>query len=637
MNRDKLITLAPQNVHMMGENGRIIDRFLYHRATSDAARHHIYLEAENALMFPYDDRLNNGSGVWQGEFWGKWMLTAALTAEYTRNDELRNFIHRAALRVCATARPDGYIGTYENASAMLENKAAIAWAAGCNWSVWCRKYTLWGLLEAYRLSEDPVVLHAARGMVDHLMVSLQRQHLALGQTGCVVGFASCSILKPLLLLYRYTEEARYLAFAREICDAWESDPQTPPAILYHALRDEPVHTWYPNPQSWAKAYEMTSCLEGILEMYRVTGEEKYLRAVVLVWGQLRRHEKNAIRSVGFIDKYNRGADRVNCMSEPCDAIHWCRLCLDLLRITGEAKYAVEYADVFYNALLASTTPEGDWGPCRMRSSYRHIYAWEQSEFYLNHCCVNNLGRAFVDTASFAVMQDASRQEIFVHLYDAGQYHLVDARGERVLVTIRGHFLDTGTATVAVKVEGADAVKVHLLFPEWGPATQVRRNGAVLPGGVPGEYLRAEADGGTITEFQFDFDMHPRLVPATGNAYIGDASLAETNERFVYFGGGNDIPEFAAYHTPRRSVFWGPLLLARDLRLGDRMEAMFGESGIAQESTCEIVPEGKAPGFHHVYRVTLLDRVLQPCTLKMCDFSSAGQTYDPATSAFTIYV
>ena len=274
MNRDKLITLAPQNVHMMGENGRIIDRFLYHRATSDAARHHIYLEAENALMFPYDDRLNNGSGVWQGEFWGKWMLTAALTAEYTRNDELRNFIHRAALRVCATARPDGYIGTYENASAMLENKAAKDWAAGCNWSVWCRKYTLWGLLEAYRLSEDPVVLHAARGMVDHLMVSLQRQHLALGQTGCVVGFASCSILKPLLLLYRYTEEARYLAFAREICDAWESDPQTPPAILYHALRDEPVHTWYPNPQSWAKAYEMTSCLEGILEMYRVTGEEK---------------------------------------------------------------------------------------------------------------------------------------------------------------------------------------------------------------------------------------------------------------------------------------------------------------------------------------------------------------------------
>ena len=55
----------------------------------------------------------------------------------------------------------------------------------------------------------------------------------------------------------------------------------------------------------------------------------------------------------------------------------------------------------------------------------------------------------------------------------------------------------------------------------------------MPGGVPGEYLRAEADGGAITEFQFDFDMHPRLVPATGNAYIGDASLAETNERFVY--------------------------------------------------------------------------------------------------------
>ncbi|MDD6883358.1 MAG: glycoside hydrolase family 127 protein [Eubacteriales bacterium] len=647
MIQDKLRLTPPQNARIMGENGRQIDRFLYHRALSDAARHQIYAEAESALLFRYDDRLNNGSGVWQGEFWGKWMLSAVLAAEYTRSQELTEFIRNAALRVAATANADGYIGSYHNPDIMLENKSAEVWSEGCNWSVWCRKYTMWGLLEAYRLTGEKAALDAARGMADHLMASLNKQNLTLGQTGCVVGFASCSILKPVLLLYQYTNLPRYLAFAREICDAWEQDPATPPSILYHALRGEPVHTWYPHPQQWAKAYEMTSCLEGIAEMYRVTGEEKYLRTVVTLWDLLRKYEKNALRSVGFIDKFNRGAHRVNVMSEPCDAFHWCRLSLALLRITGEAKYAAEYADTFYNAVMASTNPEGTWGPCRMRSSYRHIFAWEQSEFYMNHCCVNNLPRAFVDTACYAVMQNMSGSEIYVHLYDAGQYHLEDAQGNPICVTIRGHFLDTGKATVAVDVSGNNPVNVRLLFPQWGPGTKVMRNGAALSGAIPGQYLDAQADARSVTEFAFDFDMNPRLVvaPVAGEslpagelqALMEDPEVLETGEKFVHFGAEHEIPEKAAYSTPRYSVFWGPLLLARDIRLGCTQEELFGDPEFPEGGTCEIVPEGKRPGFHHIYRVTITDRQNHSKTLRMCDFSSAGQTYDPETSAFSIYL
>ena len=36
--------------------------------------------------------------------------------------------------------------------------------------------------------------------------------------------------------------------------------------------------WYDDLVSWSKTYESLSCFDGLLELYRITGEEKYLKA-----------------------------------------------------------------------------------------------------------------------------------------------------------------------------------------------------------------------------------------------------------------------------------------------------------------------------------------------------------------------
>ena len=57
-----------------------------------------------------------------------------------------------------------------------------------------------------------------------------------------------------------------------------------PQLLDRA--DKPVGGRFPHPENWwsrengHKAYEMMSCYEGLLEMYKLTGEDKYLDAVV---------------------------------------------------------------------------------------------------------------------------------------------------------------------------------------------------------------------------------------------------------------------------------------------------------------------------------------------------------------------
>ena len=77
-----------------------------------------------------------------------------------------------------------------------------------NWNIWCRKYTLWGLLSVYEITNDAEILLGARRLADQLIDELHANGIELRKTGTFVGLPSCSILKPLLLLYRYTDDTK---------------------------------------------------------------------------------------------------------------------------------------------------------------------------------------------------------------------------------------------------------------------------------------------------------------------------------------------------------------------------------------------------------------------------------------------
>lgn len=66
-----------------------------------------------------------------------------------------------------TADENGYIGSYKDDARILPcDKEAARRAVGfpCDfcWNIWCQKYTLWALVEAYELFDDGVILATAR-------------------------------------------------------------------------------------------------------------------------------------------------------------------------------------------------------------------------------------------------------------------------------------------------------------------------------------------------------------------------------------------------------------------------------------------------------------------------------------------
>jgi len=188
-------------------------------------------------------------------------------------------------------------------------------------------------------------------MLSHLGISIS-------DCGTFNGLPAGSIMKPMLILYRLTEDKKYLDFAISIANDWERPDGRVPNIISNALQMKPVHKWYPEPEKWAKAYEMMSCLDGLLELYRVTGTDKYLTVCRNMYKLLLEHEGNLLFSVGFNDQFAHGAAYANSISEPCDVIHWIRLCQELYKLTGEAEYMNTVELAFYNAFLASSFKEG---------------------------------------------------------------------------------------------------------------------------------------------------------------------------------------------------------------------------------------------------------------------------------------
>src|SRR5690606_22076394 len=226
------------------------------------------------LVSPFRSRTETHG--WQSEFWGKWFTSAVLAYHYRPTPGLKRKLAYAVNALLSTQSKDGYIGNYAE-SHRLEQ-----------WDIWGRKYTMLGLIAYYELAGDNRSLMAACRVADHLMKELSAQDGVIVNKGNYRGMAASSVLEPICLLYNHTEEKKYLDFAEDIVRQWE-ERDDGPKLISKATIDvaarfpkPDIKDWY-SPQQGLKAYEMMSCYEGLLELYRITGKERYKKAVEAAW------------------------------------------------------------------------------------------------------------------------------------------------------------------------------------------------------------------------------------------------------------------------------------------------------------------------------------------------------------------
>ena len=109
----KISACNPAKVKLLGETGKRLDTFCYERAISEESWNTACREAADAFVNKWDDS-SGIVGYWQGEFWGKWILSAVDVCEYTGNTKLKEFIRKSIDEIISYQEPSGYIGTYRN-------------------------------------------------------------------------------------------------------------------------------------------------------------------------------------------------------------------------------------------------------------------------------------------------------------------------------------------------------------------------------------------------------------------------------------------------------------------------------------------------------------------------------------------
>ena len=479
-----------EEVEMDGAVGNCLKKVIEQRIASDFAANEIATEATKAFEIRMDDQFYEGRGLWQGEFWGKWILSAIAAYRYSGDEHIKATIKKETDRLIATQDDDGYIGSYQHS----------AYVEGDVWNVWNRKYALWGLVESYELLKDPAILKAAQGMMDQLMTEVGPGKVSIVNTGNFYGLPSSSILTPLVKLYVDTQDKKYLDYAEYIVANWHSVEGNPPAIVQKGLTGTPVHTWFPEKGKWTKAYEFISCVEGLVDLYQVVGNEDYIHAAKNIYTAIQKNERVITGGIGYHDKLVGASSEPGGLNEPCDVVYWERLSAKLLALTGDQTYADEIERLTYNVLLASFNYEGNWGVRRLGLNEPHLVSPLHAFTHYHQCCVANVPRGMLQLGEVAVMSSNSKNELLVNLYLPGSYGSTLHDGTKVFLKVETEYPKTGM--VNIKVESEEPFQGALTFrkPDWCQDFSVLVNGTqtgdTTQGGVSID--RAWANGDSIT-------------------------------------------------------------------------------------------------------------------------------------------
>lgn len=570
-----------QSVQMEGFVGKKLD---------DSYQNRILAQDYNRLVEPFKHRTE--TSCWQSEFWGKWFTSAVLAYRYHPEPKLKNVLDQAVAELIATQTPDGYIGNYNEASQLQQ------------WDIWGRKYCLLGLLAYYDLTKDKKSLQAARKLADNLITELADKKALIVKEGNHRGMAATSILEPVCLLYARTGDKRYLSFANEIIREWET-PDGPQLI---SKADIDVAKRFPKPKNWfswdqgQKAYEMMSCYEGLLELYCITGKLEYKDAVEKTWENIRQTEINITGSGASVECWFGGKNKqtipVEHYQETCVTATWIKLSQQLLKLTGEAKYADAIEQSFYNALLGAMKPDGsDWAKYSPLAGER-LQGSEQCGMGLN-CCVASGPRGLFTLPLTTVMSD--KKGVQVNFFVGGTYHLQTPGGQSIEVIQQTDYPVSGNVSLQFLLQKNEDLSVRIRIPAWSLQSALTVNGEPVKV-VPGQYVEISRTWKSGDIVNLVLDMRGRVI------HMGKQ------------------PENIA-------IVRGPVVLSRDARLGGpNVDAIItpvaDKDGYvklepAGENQHNIWMQFKAPFMLESYK----EYVSKPVYLSLCDYASAGNTND----------
>lgn len=429
---------------------------------------------------------------WRGEYWGKMMRGACLTYRYTKNPALYDVLTEAVRGLLDAQKSDGRIVTYDE-----EHEYH-------GWDMWSRKYVLTGLQHYYDICTDEAFKsEIARAMVRHadaILAKVGPGKIDITTTSNFwAGVNSCSILEPMVRLYSITKEVRFLDFAAYILSTGGCGAGN---LIELAIENVKMPYEYPE----VKAYETMSFFEGVLAYYEVTGEEKYLDAVLKFVEAVAKTDITVIGSAGCTHElFDHSAARQTeysetIMQETCVTVTWMRLLSRLLLLTGDLKYAGRIETAALNALYGAINTEGleqysferkkyvaalpfdSYSPLYNNRRGRGIGGYKEfadGSYYGCCACIAAAGIALFPLDSVL----SGKEGLLFTTYLSGNASLTTPSGKPLTMVMKADNPVPEKWTLALSLDEAEEFSLSFRLPAWSAKTALFVNGEKVTSSV----------------------------------------------------------------------------------------------------------------------------------------------------------
>jgi len=415
---------------------------------------------------------------------GRFLMGAGNTLRWMDNAELRQRMNVVVDGIAECRQPNGYIMGYPEDTIFVSEHGAYT-----------RAWLTHGLIEA-GYAGNTKAFELLRGYYDwynqtSYLPELLRRAIQGGQ-GMVANtrlyFTPVGKPRDMQVIQRYFQE-----------NYWLDD----------LSRRVPEAVWQ-YPYDRPHCYLLTN-VEAYLDLYRATGETRYLNAVLGGWELYRNNWENTGGSISIIE-FESDPPKSNFLyqklGENCGSVFWALLNQRLHSLyPEEERYVAEIEKSIYNVVLAN---QGGSQGIRYHTA---LLGKKEKPARINTCCEGQGTRliAALPEHIYSLAPDG----IYVNLFEPSTVNWTQS-GEAMQMKMTSKF--PFHPDVQLKVTGSRAVKakIRIRVPSWASTVMpMEVNAARVTTGIPGTYValdRVWSPGDTIS---FTLPMAFKLTRYTG--------------------------------------------------------------------------------------------------------------------------
>ena len=297
------------------------------------------------FVLQFQNKTDTDDMGWRGEFWGKVMRGACSVYSYAPCKKLYSVLTNTVKALLALEN-NGNISSYSKETEFT------------GWDLWGRKYVLVGLLYYYNICKNQKLRNRILKVVDKNVFYIikhigngEEQKGILEATHIWGGANVSTIIVPFMDYFNICHKKEVLDFVGYVVNEGFSSCGNIINAVKAGLK--------PNDYPVTKAYELTSCFEGLFEYAKVTDNQEYMELCFKYFKSLADNELTVTGCLGcWIEVFSNGAKtQTNAIEvehqETCVTVTWLGFLYRLLTFTGESVYADYMEQSVVNNLYGS--------------------------------------------------------------------------------------------------------------------------------------------------------------------------------------------------------------------------------------------------------------------------------------------